>query len=93
MTERRATALDHRPSRIKPQVGLLDAKAADGAGDDELLDLLRALEDVVGLLELFGSRENLHTVGFWSARYLWIWPIPSRSSTGVVPSAASDPAT
>jgi hypothetical protein len=33
--------------------GLLDTQAADRPGDDELLDLLGALEDVVGLLMAF----------------------------------------
>jgi hypothetical protein len=34
---------------------LLDPQAADRPGDHELLDLLGALEDVVGLLNPFGS--------------------------------------
>ena len=35
--------------RGRPPIGLLDAQSGDGSGDDELLDLLGAFEDVVDL--------------------------------------------
>jgi hypothetical protein len=38
-----------------PEKRLLDAQSADRPGDHELLDLLGALEDVVGLLVAFGN--------------------------------------
>ena len=45
---------------------LLDAQAADRPGDHELLDLLGALEDVVGLLNAFGGSGYGQTLGFSS---------------------------
>jgi hypothetical protein len=43
---------------------LLDPQAADRPGDDQLLDLFGALEDVVGLLMALAVPKTLHPLGF-----------------------------
>jgi hypothetical protein len=53
-----AAACTSARSARSPSYCLLDAQAADRPGDDELLDLLGALEDVVGLLDAFGCAEE-----------------------------------
>jgi hypothetical protein len=56
-----------RPPATNRTAGqLLDAQTADRPGDDQLLDLLGALEDVVGLLNAFGGSGYGQTLGFSS---------------------------
>jgi hypothetical protein len=56
----------HPASRRNPSLCLLDPQTRDRSGDHELLDLLGALEDVVGLLNAFGGSGYGQTQGFSS---------------------------
>jgi hypothetical protein len=71
----REDALNEAPNRLgaaaspigqKSLVALLDPQSQDRPGDHELLDLLGALEDVVGLLNTFGGSGYGQTLGFSS---------------------------
>ena len=67
-----------------PSCLLLDPHPGQGTGDDQLLDLLGALEYVVGVHIAFSGNGSQAIAGFLSVHYLVVRPLSARTSPKLV---------
>jgi hypothetical protein len=68
-TRRMVPTSKRGPCERKTAGQLLDPEARDRPGDDQLLDLLGAFEDVVGLAKPFGQSTRVRDLRFLSTRF------------------------
>ena len=64
----------------EPPSLLLDPHPRDGSGDDQLLDLLGALDYVVGVHIGFGANQSQAITGRLSVHYPMIRPLSASTS-------------